>query len=203
MHALQASDGTEIWRHVMGTWPAVQGAEDMSASRPSVVNGILYIASNQHVFALRASDGSPLWQAAPSALLSEKLAVANGDVYVSASTGKLYALKASDGSQAWTAQASTSGGVAGPVATDGKVFFACVGLGSPNLLYAFDGTSGNALWQTSVKSGGYGVSLTATAGAIYMGLGGSMSAFSENNGAPLWQTLLNNGYQASPVTVAP
>jgi outer membrane protein assembly factor BamB len=113
VYALQASDGTRLWRYLTG------GA----VSTPTVVNGVVYFGSvDGYVYALKASDGTLRWRYQTGGNVASSPAVVKGVVYIGSSDGSLYALKASDGTLRWRYQADSSS-VSSPVVVMGVVYF--------------------------------------------------------------------------------
>src|SRR5258708_6215846 len=112
VHALQASDGTRLWRYLTG------GA----VSTPTVVNGVVYFgAGDGYLYALKASDGTRLWRYL-TGYVDAAPAVVNGVVYVGDLVDYyLYALKANDGTLQWRYQ--TGGNVdSSPAVVKGVVY---------------------------------------------------------------------------------
>ena len=94
----------------------VSGAESSS----NVVNGILYIASENRVLAVKPSTGDKVWIYTTGGGVSAPVVV-NGVVYVGSTDDRVYALNAATGAEIWshtTGVASTSPGeVQGKVAS--------------------------------------------------------------------------------------
>ena len=94
--AVNASTGTLLWHH------ATQGSAYWG---PLEVNGIVYAGSSTNswpsiLYALRASDGTLLWQYTANNFIATPI-VANGVVYAASNDGVLAALRVSDGYQFW------------------------------------------------------------------------------------------------------
>src|SRR5207245_11543372 len=94
--ALNASNGAALWHYA---------AKDTGSTWPLEVNGVVYFSSSSDngsgtLYALRASDGSPIWQYKTGSYTNIPV-VANGVVYTNSDGGTLVALRASDGHQLW------------------------------------------------------------------------------------------------------
>ena len=70
----------------------------MGFTWPNVANGIIYVGDGNQVKALRASDGTVVWQ---QKLSVSGFWVTNGVVYAVPDFGNVGAFRASDGSPLW------------------------------------------------------------------------------------------------------
>jgi hypothetical protein len=113
--------------------------EDISNASPVVVNGVVYIGSDDwHIYALDARTGTQLWSSQTGGSIESSPAVANGVVYVGSNDHKLYAFNAGGCGQStcpplWT---TTTGDLINstPVVVNGTVY-----VGSfDRKVYAFD-----------------------------------------------------------------
>jgi outer membrane protein assembly factor BamB len=154
--ALNASDGTIIWRKPLGS-PA--------RSAPTVVGGSLFLCTiNQQMLAFSAENGNPLWtfqatKADAGVLAVAAPAVSNGLVVAGFESGDLAAVSADNGTLAWSDNLGTLKGTAsllefatvrGAPVIDGGLVFA-IGLGG--LMAALDLRSGRRVWERDVPSG--------------------------------------------------
>ena len=133
-------------------------------STPSVVNGVVYVASaDSNMYALNSSNGSLLWKASLGAPADGSLAaVANGVVYVgSGDAGVFYALDANTGAVRWQYTTLVPVYSASAVA-NGIVYF---GDGS-GYFYGFDAATGKLLWRYT--TGGFFPSAVVTDGRIFI-----------------------------------
>lgn len=94
--ALNTSNGTSLWHYA---------ARDTGSTWPLEVNGTVYFSSSSDngsgaLYALRASDGSLIWQYKTGSYTNIPL-VANGVIYTNSDGGTFAALRASDGHQLW------------------------------------------------------------------------------------------------------
>jgi outer membrane protein assembly factor BamB len=96
LSALNTSNGAVLW-HLT--------TKDNASGIPLEVNGVVYFSSsidNGHgtFYALRASDGSSIWQTTTSGYTYMPTEI-NRVIYINSSGGTLVALRASDGHQLW------------------------------------------------------------------------------------------------------
>lgn len=62
------------------------------SSSPTIVNGVVYIASRDHnMYALNASTGARLWSYTTGSSIHSSPAVTNGVVYIGSGNGNVYA----------------------------------------------------------------------------------------------------------------
>ncbi|MGH2501512.1 MAG: PQQ-binding-like beta-propeller repeat protein, partial [Ktedonobacterales bacterium] len=98
------SSGAVVWRVVES---GSQGGYRNAA--PLVANGVIYVGTTSGtVYALRASDGSHLWQYKAPNPVTSMPALLDGALYFGDDSGKLYALHASDGALAWAVSLDNS-----------------------------------------------------------------------------------------------
>jgi len=94
--ALNTSNGALLWHYA---------AKDTGSTWPLEVKGTVYFSSSSDngsgtLYALRATDGIPLWHYKTGNYTNKPL-VANGVVYTNSGGGTFAALRASDGHQLW------------------------------------------------------------------------------------------------------
>ena len=94
--ALNTSNGALLWHYA---------AKDTGSTWPLEVNGTVYFSSSSDngsgtLYALRATDGIPLWQYKTGSYTNIPI-VTNGVVYTNSDGGTFAALRASDGHQLW------------------------------------------------------------------------------------------------------
>jgi len=158
---------------------------------PTLANGIIYIgASDGAITAVRASDGSRLWQYRTSGAAYAPVVI-NGVVYASDYVGNngpahLYALRASDGKLLWSYTQKDF--ISGPIVVGGVAYLASY----DGLLTAVHAEDGSVLWHRELK--GLGVVIAEVSnGVIYgevftnQGLN-NVDAWRASNGALLWQS---------------
>ncbi len=130
---------------------------------PAVVNGVVYIGSNNGFYALSAATGEKLWvvNVGPNYVVDSSPAVANGIVYIglNGTVTHVAALNANTGTQLWSF--AIGGYVEGPiVVTDGVVYFGSL----DNKVYALNAATGAKLW--SFTTGGYVTTPPAVANSV-------------------------------------
>jgi len=198
VYALNAVNGDKLW---------VYSTEGAVYSPPAVVNGVVYVGSNDTVYALNANTGAKLWGYKTSGSISSSPAVDNGIVYVSNSGhlisnrtysteagatelesvyhGEVYALWANTGKKYWN---YTTGGQiwSSPAIVNGIVY---VGSNDHNI-YAL--ANGNKLWNYT--TGGSVVSSPAVVnGVVYVGSDDwNYYAINSATGTRLWSYIIGN-----------
>jgi outer membrane protein assembly factor BamB len=176
--ALSAKDGHLLWQIQKDT---IWGA--------TVADGVVYLSdqiSGEHLLALRAADGTQLWDLqVPTCGVLTTPAVDNGMVFLSCTLlmGDAYGVRASDGKLIWH-QGSLGLGTSRPLAGDGLAYVvsgACGAIPQPTCppiyLYAFDEQTGALRWR--VKDGD---ALVLTAGALYCNVGSLFAALDPSTG---------------------
>lgn len=114
-------------------------------SAPAVVNGVVYFASADRVYAVDAETGTLKWrfpdeQSLPNVVRSSP-AVSSGAVYFGCGDGNLYAVSAEDGSFLWAF--ATGGAVRSSPIISGETVF--VGSDDDHL-YAVNAETGESIW---------------------------------------------------------
>jgi outer membrane protein assembly factor BamB len=167
--AVRTSDGNILWRTPAEDVAevAVSGDTVLASVQPSLVpsdEGKPTPGARDRVLALRASDGSQLWERTLDASATptlDALTVAGDVVYVGGAA--LTALHVSDGSPLWR---RGGGGYGEPVVVQGVVFVqAAVEGGGPSPQYetrgaqilALGASEGQFYWQVAAQSGGIAV----------------------------------------------
>jgi eukaryotic-like serine/threonine-protein kinase len=115
---------------------------DRVESSPAVVDGVVYIGSNDgNVYAIDAQSGRRKWAFSTASRVMSSPAVVDGVVYIGSGDNNLYALDAQSGQKKWAFQAGSSVS-SSPVAVDGVVY---VGSNDGNV-YAINAQSGQKKW---------------------------------------------------------
>jgi outer membrane protein assembly factor BamB len=123
-------------------WPKPFQAADRIWGSPVVQNETVYVGSLDHnVYALKAQDGSLLWQYTAGGAIASTLTPGDGALFFSAFDG-VYALEADTGALRWHF-ASKVWFWATPLLSEGKLFVGA----RDGILYAFDATSGQPVWE--------------------------------------------------------
>jgi len=225
-YAFRVSDGTMLWKYQM--------AIDVNGYPQSAVvdNGVVYIASpmsytrftfpynpkkdvqnnNSTVYALRASDGSLLWQYEidkDSSFLN--LEIAEGVLYATSgsqknSNGIIHALQLDKGSLLWNHQVYINYryflGQIEAIITEGVVYIASQG--NPAILYALKAKDGSFLWQYNLVNG-FEAIIEPANGVVYVGNSSdssSIDALRASDGSLLWRYRFNNSSNISALVAA-
>lgn len=170
-------------------------AGDGFISSPSVVDGTVYVGSNDgRIYAIDAAEGTKRWQVETEWVIFASPAVVDGTVYVGGRDGNMYAIDADDGTKLWTRDLGAMS--ADPVVVDGTVYVATW----TTDVYALDADSGETLWKSS--TGNQVRSSPAYAdGRVYVGShDGKVYAFNAATGEKAWQ-YPTGGKVHGPVTV--
>ncbi len=165
------------------------------SSWPAVVNGLLYIGSQDHkLYAFNANGCGqatcqPLWTALTGNMIISAPAIANGVVYIGSTDSNLYAFNASGCgnticSPIWT---TNTGGsiVSAPAVANGVVY-----VGSFGGFFAYNASGCNndtcsPLWTANVGAFGTTSSPTVSNGWVYIGSPNhTLYAFSLNGAIP-------------------
>jgi outer membrane protein assembly factor BamB len=176
-HILNVSDVGNL--KMLGSYTA----DGAALSDPAVVNGIVYVGSdNGNVYAVSARTGSLLWSYATGGTVTSSPAVADGVVYVGSYDDNVYALNATDGTKLWSYttgnQVSSS-----PAVVNGVVYVSS----TDSNLYALDASTGVKLWSYSTGSQSYTFSSPAVAnGVVYVGSNAAFDALNAQTGVLLW-----------------
>jgi outer membrane protein assembly factor BamB len=212
LYALSASTGSLLWSYsAQAETPGLLTASDGVVFYAEIM-GIAGDNFNEHITALRSSNGSVLWRlptAAADGFARGTPAVSNGVIYIGTNSGSVYAARVSDGSMLWHV-GHTGGFDAVPLdistlVDNGMVFIeGKQGTGGQNLaLFAMRASDGKLLWSKSqgVAPGPMVNQPQIIGGVIYAdGNVGGLDALRESDGSLLWQHTGDQVY--SPVFVA-
>lgn len=223
LYALQASTGTKLWSIPVGqsaaqTTPAVDsdtlylagrafdrenGGEQWSindaGSSPTLVDGALYIQSENRIAKIDPATQSATWSNEFSGTWAAP-AVADGTVFAHTTTsnndGLLYAWDAETGDELWQGRADWVLNDS-PVVGDGIVYVSGHKLG---MVHAFDVEDGTKLWDFDMEN--WKVPSPAVAdGTVVVAGTGSLWGLDAESGEELWSFQLSL-YAESPPTVA-
>jgi outer membrane protein assembly factor BamB len=213
LYALDAQNGNPLWRYhfPLGT---------LQVAQPELANGSIFIAATSVtlatngqptgepvsvIYALRASDGRPLWHYRTTGQDTAPVMVFNGTVYLEtsidppgAANGAVYALHAGNGSLLW--RRSTEGDALGvpAVSATGVYLVTRLVLGTSQVVTALRPSDGSLLWR---QSAGLSLSSGATlaGGVLYIGAHQAVYALSASNGSVLWQRQVAGQIDLSPI----
>lgn len=141
--ALRATDGYVLWKKGYNSTPSLP-----FIVQPVVDNGIVYIAGrNEPIQALRAGDGTELWQN-KDAVVAEPLVVQAGLLYVNASN-TLFALHVQNGKMVWRQAIQYPDGLAPEVHE--AITSENVSIGQTNgMMQTFNAINGAVRWSHMV-----------------------------------------------------
>jgi outer membrane protein assembly factor BamB len=170
VHAFDATNGAEIWRY--------QDDSSREIATPAVSNGVVYIATDQHIYALRASDGSLIWNYSTGMFHSNPVVVQDLLFIGGAS---LHALSATNGHSIWNYTAE-DGALYSPFIANGVVY---VGSSDWNI-YALDASTGDKIWES--YAGDIILNPTVVKGVVFAPLigGANIYAFNASDGVKIW-----------------
>ncbi len=177
-----------------GPRPWAFACRDQVFSSPAVVDGAVYIGSNDaHLYAIDAVTGQPRWRYQTGGSVTSSPAVADGLVYVGCNDSQLYAVNAATGQPVWTFR---TGGVmhSSPAVADGVVYIGC----RDHNLYAVDATTGTERWRFT---GGdwFNSSPTVYGGGVYIGCRDkNIYALDIATGRPRWHFTTASTVDSSP-----
>src|SRR5579859_2849172 len=206
LYALQASSGSLLWSYPANAeTPGLLAASDGMVFYAEIL-GIAGGSFNEHITALRGSDGSVAWRlpiAASDGFARGTPAVSNGVIYISTNSGSVYAVRVSDGSVLW--HVGRSGGFKAipvdmsPLVDNGMVFVEGKQgpIGENLSLFAMRASDGTVLWSKSLGSspGPMVDQPQIVNGVMYVvnGING-LVALRETDGSLLWQHTADQVY---------
>jgi outer membrane protein assembly factor BamB len=169
VYAFNAIDGAEIWNY--------RDESCQEVTPPAVVNGVVYFATDQYTCALKASDGSLVWEY-PAGIFISYPAVADGIVYIG--SGELRALNAATGQSIWNFT-NNWGGFSPPAVANGIVY-----VGSfDEKIHAVDAYTGHKLWD--YQAGDFHSGPAVANGGVYaMTSGANVYALDAISGIKMW-----------------
>ncbi len=157
--AIDTHIGNSLWHY---------GSSNICVSNPALHDGTMFVGDELYtIAAINAITGETKWnvyipapgnngggRGAPS--------YSNGLVYIVNAENKLYSFNATTGSINWSKQLKTSVQISDPIANDNLVYIT-----NNNILYAYNGISGEQRWQYS-DLGTFG-NCTFANNIVYMG----------------------------------
>ncbi len=203
IYALRATDGSQLWKYTTASITPVLGG---------VVNGVVYskevvgdvVNGDQHVVAMRASDGHVLWRVqieSTDGSVYENPVEFNGLVYVTTSNGATYALRIATGAIVWHVAASmqnhqpTAGAM--PVALADGVLY----INTHQGLLAFQASNGVLLWEkkSMFSPGPILLQPVVSNGRVYVVSSGIIYVLRTLDGSQIWQSSMTSTLE--PLTV--
>jgi outer membrane protein assembly factor BamB len=169
VYALSASTGKMIWTFTTDS-------TNLDYSDPVVVNGIVYVGSDDKLYALNANTGKKIWSSTLNGDVWSPV-VEYGVVYV-CTNKSLYALNAANGEEIWSYPIGENY-MADLAIVDGVVYVGC-DIDSDMTICALSAVNGEKLWNYHIGFSGKGrkSAITATNDVIYIGICTDVYAFS-------------------------
>lgn len=206
LHALDASDGTELWSTVL---PLSGGAgKGWAYGTPVVAGGLVVVidsAGDSRLTAYDAASGERVWtRGVSSGWWSDSSLTVQGDTvyYIGANGASAFSL--ADGTPIYE---RASGGLHGsvPVIADGTLYRSQ----GDNALVAIDAATGSEQWIRRSSGpaleggGGHNFSSPIVKDGVVYGawVNGAVAAFDAASGAPRWEAHLDARITSSPVIV--
>ncbi len=174
--AVRVRDGSLLWHDIVRTG---------LIEAPVVFNGVVYVCTQDGVVnALRASDGTTLWQYKAKLSFGSSLpVVVDGIVYMLVGDGSIDAVHTSNGSLLWHDPAQYPFAGATAFVADGVMYVSTL----DGSMYALRASDGRTLWHTSVHIPTVAPSMIVVDEVVYVGTqSGSAYALNASNGVLLW-----------------
>jgi outer membrane protein assembly factor BamB len=166
-------------------------------SAPAVVNGAVYIGSNDHnVYALDAHTGMKLWSYTTGAEIYSAPVFADGIIYVGSNDGNVYALHALTGRKLWSYY--TGGGESIPAIQNGVVYVGSAKESGDNV-FALNAQTGALIWSFAAHFSVYSSPVVVNGVLYIMSLDYNLYALDARTGAKLWNFSTEGYAYASPV----
>ncbi|NLT96007.1 MAG: PQQ-binding-like beta-propeller repeat protein [Clostridia bacterium] len=191
LYALKASNGQKLWEFSTG------GAVIAS---PVVKDGKIFFGSSDFKFyALDAKTGKLLWHFATGNTIASSPAVGTDTVYFGSWDNYFYAVDILTGEEKWKQQCGSqiyyAPAGSAPLYYQGKVIIST----PAGKVFAFDGQTGEKLWEVSAASG-LSTPVILSGAVIYNTTSGSVYALDPETGENVWQYDSRlSGYLSSPI----
>jgi len=191
VYALKATTGQKLWE--FSTGGAVIASPVVSGDK------VLVGSSDFNFYALDANTGKLLWNFATSNTIASSAAIGTDTVYFGSWDNNFYAVDLLTGQEKWRKQLGSQVYYApagsAPLYYQGKVFIST----PAGKVYAFDGRTGEQLWEVSAASG-LSTPVILSGAIVYGTSSGSVYALDPETGDNVWQYDSRvSGYRISPV----
>ena len=182
----------ELWRFPVG---------DAVVTSAAVVNGVVYVAGNDNIYALDAYTGAELWSYPMQYHeMYSSPAVSEGVLFAGAA-GKLLALNASSGTEVWSypTEYPKDRVISSPAVVAGVVY-----VGYPEgCLYALNASTGSKIWNYTTKDVGNGIAIQSSpavvSGVVYFGsLDHNVYALKASTGEKIWNHTVRLSVSSAP-----
>ena len=170
VHALNAADGTLLWRQPTGTLTAPLLAKD----------GWVIAASATKLYALRAADGEVIWSG-DQALQRRRAAISGDLLFVPLASGSVKALDLSTGATRW--EWRVAGAPAEPLVVGDRLYLGA----TDKRFYSVRISNGETAWSWQVGSEVRGKAASDGERVFYVGLDNLVRAIGRNGGSQRWQ----------------
>jgi len=149
--AYDVASGKQLW--------LITSPHDFS---PAAGDGLLFVASDKAIAALRQADGTPVWQIPLSERLTVPLVWDNGWLIAAAKSGAVIAFRAVDGREVWRHDVGAQLHTQPALAAD-RVYLAT----DDSRLISLHVSAGSAAWER--RLGGPATSIVALDDVVYAG----------------------------------
>ena len=173
---------------------------DAVASSPAVVDGRVYVGSNDHrVYCFDANNGTLLWNYTTGYLVTSSPAVCNGKVYVGSQDGLFYCLDALSGAQVWNFTAAGGSIISSPTVSDNRVYFGSTD--DDDRMYCLDASTGLQIWNFT-RGRSFNSSPAIYSGNVYCTSGdGNIFCLDALSGSLVWNRTIGAYVDSSPAAV--
>lgn len=218
LHALKTNNGQEIWNYQMASdsrrtgkgliWCTpkdllMEDTWDFYQSSPVYTDTILYVGSNNFVYAFNLKTHQLLWKFDAPEVVHSTPAISDGILYFGCWDSKVYALDAKTGALVWGFQTGIDNdnhGMEG-IQSSPSVHDSIVLIGSrDNFVYALHAKTGKKIWQQSFGGSWMPSSFAVKDGKVYTGSSDAMAMYALDlkNGNILYKTVLGLYAFSSP-----
>jgi outer membrane protein assembly factor BamB len=185
------TEPVELWRFPVG---------DSVVTSAAVVNGMVYVAGNDNIYALDAYTGAEIWSYPATPPMYSSPAVSEDMLFIGVA-GKLLALDASSGTEVWSCPTEYPEDrvISSPAVVDGVVY-----VGYPEgCLYALNASTGSKIWNYTTKDVGNGVAIQSSPavvdGVVYFGsLDHNVYALKASTGEKIWNHTVRLSVNSAP-----
>ncbi|MGI6225405.1 MAG: PQQ-binding-like beta-propeller repeat protein [Peptococcales bacterium] len=191
VYALKATNGQKRWEF------ATNGA--IIASPVVRGNKVFVGSSDFNFYAIDANTGKLTWNFATGNTIANSATVGNGTIYFGSWDNNFYAVDIATGEEKWRKQLGSQIYYA-PAGSAPLFYKGTVVISTPaGKVFAFNGETGEQLWETSAASG-LSTPVVLSGAIVYSTTSGSLYALDPETGENVWQydTRLS-GYRSWPI----
>jgi outer membrane protein assembly factor BamB len=184
LHALNANDGTELWKYNTG---------NEILSSPACAGDYIYFGSGDNYIYAITKGGKPVWQFRTEGSVYASPVIVDGILYIGSWDRKFYAIDAITGRKVWSTP-TENGMTSSPAFANNTVFFGC----ADKYIYALNASTGKVLWKVQTGDEIFG-SPAVVNGVVYVGSKDTyFYAINAQSGKVLWQYQTYGAVQSSP-----